>query len=301
MLGYGVVGCGYVCERHIRAIKKLKGAKLIALCDTRKQRAKEAASKYKVERYFTDYRQLISLKEIDVVVILVPDYLHREITARAARAGKHICLEKPIARTLQEARKIMSVCKKNKVKLCVAHPMRFFPAWQRAKQLIKAGYLGNVFKLKAKNCGYCNFSESKIEWGWRFNPQLGSGIMGDVGVHYVDSFRYLLAKDPVSVYAEMERVRKREIKIADNALLLLRFPGDVIAEIDLSLSQREISEGEKIEVYGREGSLAFNTFGREMKVYSTKMRGSGGAAITEKLPSADFSLIWGGLHRQFLV
>ena len=179
--------------------------------------------------------------------------------------------------------------------------MRFHPSWQKAKQLIESGYLGNVFKIKAKNCGYCDFSHGAIDWKWRFNPQLGSGVLGDIGVHYADSFRYLLDADPISVYAEMETVRKEEVKMADNALLLLRFGNNAIAEIEVSLSQREASWEERIEVYGRDGSLSFSTSGKKMEIYSIKIgKEPDGMAKVENLDPVDFTEIWGRLHLQFL-
>lgn len=277
MLNYGVIGCGPVFEVfQAKALLKAKGLRIMALADLNGERLKAAGKKYNIKNLTTDYRQLLDNKKIDVILVNLPQHLHLKVCQDAARAGKHLYVEKPIATRLKDARKIIDTCRKNKVKLCVGHQRRFINVEMKAKELIEEGYLGDIFKIRVTAC-WNEPRQNLLSKDWWYKKEYGGGPMMRWGVHKTDTLRFLLQQEAVRVYAEMDRFvhNRPEITVEDTLTALIRFSGGVITELEVGNAQQEGGmekglRGETIEIWGDKGTLWYRPSIGEMEIYSEK-------------------------------
>ncbi|MCD6219381.1 Gfo/Idh/MocA family oxidoreductase [Candidatus Calescamantes bacterium] len=270
MLNYGVIGCGAVFEVfQVNALLQTSGLNLLSVCDINQERLSKIQRKYNIPRGYTDYHELLQDKDIDVVMINLPQHLHREIALKSAQAGKHIYVEKPIATTLKDARDIIEVCREKGVKLCVGHQRRFITTEIKAKEMLERGELGKVFKVRAVACWF-EQRENLLAKDWWYRKECGGGPMMRWGVHKTDTLHFLLEKKPLQVYAEMGQFvhRGEEITVEDNLVALYRFEGDIIGELEVSNSQHEWGfRGEYIEIFGDKGTLRYWPSEGIMEVY----------------------------------
>jgi predicted dehydrogenase len=278
MLRYGVIGCGPVFQLfQVNSLMKAKGVKLSAVCDVDAGKARAGAALAAAKgggkpHPYTDYHDLLRDKSIDVVVVN-PQHLHVKVSVKAARAGKHVYVEKPIDHTLKGARRIIDVCRKEGVKLCVGHQRRFINIEMKARDLIRQGYLGKVFKIRVVACWY-EPVENLLSKEWWHRRECGGGPLMRWGVHKTDTLRFLLEQEPVRVFAEMDTFthRNRKVNVEDNLVALYRFGKGTIAELEVSNSQHEggMSRGETIEIWGDKGTLWYRPSTGEMHLYSLK-------------------------------
>lgn len=298
-LRYGLIGCGYVCQHHVDAIQALDGAKLVAVCDAQRDRAEQVAGKAGVGRVFADYRDLLALNEVDVVVNLLPTHLHRAVTAGAARQGKHVFVEKPIANTVAEAREMVRACREAGMKLCVGHSHRYFPTMQEARRIIAEGFLGDLNKIRVVNCSYTPTRGQALSWHW--DPSISPGTLLDTGIHYVDDIRYLSGAEIEEVHALVRCSRPEDVRLPDDGVALMRLTNGATALWEVSDGQHtgkgKISRGEGIEVYGTRGSLTASLGGALTAFWVTP---EGKEVIHEAKLSSSFPDIWRRLHGDFL-
>ena len=148
---------------YARSLLKLPGVELVGIADDNEERGKAKAAEFGTEYYELD--DLLAIPEIDGVIICSENAKHRQFTEAAARAGKHILVEKPIATTLEDAQAMIDICKEEGVKLQVAFPCRFIPAVQQAKEAIDNGRLGRLIGIRSSNHG-------QNPGGWFIDPEL---------------------------------------------------------------------------------------------------------------------------------
>lgn len=196
----GVIGVGRHGERHVRILTKLPQAKLTAVADVDATRAKEIAENYGVPKWFSNYKELLK-SDISAVIICTPDHLHRNPTIASAEAGKHILCEKPMATNLEDADQMIAVANKYGVKLMIGHSARFHFPVLKAKELITQGRIGEISmaytRLNAP-ISVAKFYENKTSLLWF------------LGIHAIDTLRFLVAQDVVHVYAQaLSRIVKK--------------------------------------------------------------------------------------------
>ncbi len=195
----GIVGTGNIAQTsHLPAFAKHKDAQVVAICDRNEQRAKEVADKVNAKYVFTDYNDLVNMKDIDAVDICTWNDTHAPITIAAAKAGKHILCEKPMSTSPELAEKMMKVVEENNVIFMLGLPQRFSAESKIIKAYSDAGIFGDIYYAK---CGYIRRRGTPI--GWFTNPnKSGGGPVIDIGVHVIDMTWYYMGKPkPVSVSA----------------------------------------------------------------------------------------------------
>jgi predicted dehydrogenase len=142
----GLVGVGFIGDIHAYSIKQfVPQAEVVTVASATPGRAERFARERAIPRAFADYRQLLAMDEVELVLIAVPNDLHARIAIDAARAGKHVICEKPLCRTLGEADQMMAACREAGVQLFYAEELLFAPKYVRAKTLVDEGALGEVF------------------------------------------------------------------------------------------------------------------------------------------------------------
>ncbi|MDW8065737.1 MAG: Gfo/Idh/MocA family oxidoreductase [Anaerolineae bacterium] len=214
-----VIGVGSVGAQHARIYSELPGVKLVAVADPDPERVGMVAVRYRASPY-TDYRQMLEKERPDAVSVAVPTALHEQVGLDALEAGAHILIEKPIADTLEGARRLIDRARELGRQLMVGHVVRFNPAMQALKRKLEAGELGRVFQIFCRRIG-------------PFPTRIRDvGVVVDLAPHDLDVMRFLLASEPVRVYAETER----QIHTEHEDLLwgILRFPEGVVGVLELN-------------------------------------------------------------------
>lgn len=265
---YGIIGCGAIGQRrHIPEVAADKDATLVALCDINEKRLAEVAAKYGVTETYTDYKKMLKEADIDAVVIGTPNATHGPMTIDAFKAGKHVLVEKPMAVTLNEAKKMIAAGKKAKKFLMVGHNQRLAPPHIKAKEILDSGRLGKVlaFRTAFKHRGpekWC-IENSPNTWFFR-KEEAVLGVTGDLGVHKADLMRYLLGEDFVQVSGILATQDKRNhknqlIETDDNAFLTVKSKSGIIGSIIVSWTNYGEPEANYTIVYCQHGVLMMAT------------------------------------------
>ena len=187
---FGLIGCGKVSQRHINVINALENAQLVAVADINMKLAEQVAKENNIKAY-NNYEDLIKNPEIDAVAICTPNSTHPKIGIAAARAGKHVLTEKPIATTLEEAEALIKTCKNNNKKLAVVKQVRLNPAVQELKKIIDEGRLGKI--LSANISVRWNRNEDYYKKSpWHGKKDTDGGTLITVAAHYIDILQWLL-------------------------------------------------------------------------------------------------------------
>src|SRR5690625_1789904 len=147
-LRVGVIGCGSIAKfRHLPEYGANKNVDIVAVCDVVESRAKEMAENYGAAAY-TDYKDVIADKTIDVISVCLPNYLHAPVSIAAADAGKHVLCEKPMATSREEAEQMIAAAEKSGTKLMIAHNQRFVSSHEKAKEIIESGSIGKIYSFR---------------------------------------------------------------------------------------------------------------------------------------------------------
>jgi predicted dehydrogenase len=252
---YGIIGFGGFAERAIApAIQRSTNSELIAIQKRSRRQAGEKAAANGIPMAFDSAEDLVRHKDIDAVFITSVNSRHCPETVIAAKAGKHVLVEKPMARNVTEAKKMVEVCRKNGVTLMVAHMVRFSPLVVRIRQLISSGSIGSVTFVRTEYV--YDGRTSKRRWLWD-RQSAGGGPLFDIGVHCLDTLRFILGKEVVSVKSQLEPTPTRT-RTESTANVSLRFSGGILASIYCSFAAP--IRRSTIEVIGTEGTLMATDF-----------------------------------------
>ena len=201
VLKIGIIGLGGVSEAHLSAYPEVPAVEVVAAAEPRRERLEEMSTLHGFRGY-SDYRDMLETESLDIVCVLVPVNLHREVTVACAEAGVHVFCEKPIAITLADAQQMVSVCGQRGVKFFYGASYRFLPAVQKARELIAAGAIGDVLLLTESILGGSG-PDGFLPMGTIHYPEGGPGGSGlglvDHGVHMIDLFPWLTGSEIVSI------------------------------------------------------------------------------------------------------
>lgn len=189
-INVGIIGTGGIAvNQHMPALEKQPDVKIVAVCDVNEEAANRAAERFNVSHVFTDYKKLLEMDEIDAVHVCTPNFLHMPPTVEALNAGKHVMVEKPLARNAIEGAQMVEAARKNKKKLMVAQNMRFDGASQTLKRFIDAGELGEIYFARV----WALRRRGIPSWGVFIDKEKqGGGPLIDIGVHILDLTLFLM-------------------------------------------------------------------------------------------------------------
>ena len=195
------MGTGYIAHYHARAVKKSPNAELYAVCGRTRTSAKEFADQHSIEKYGNQVGLLTQDEDIDAILILTPNALHMPIAIQALESGKHVFLEKPAALNSQQTMEIQRISASKNLNVMVGHMWRFDEETRQLRNIIDSGILGQIVKTKGYGI-HVNWGPS----GWFTQQDLaGGGALIDMGVHAIDTVRYLLCDPiPLEVYAQLD-------------------------------------------------------------------------------------------------
>jgi len=248
--GFAVIGCGHIGEKHARVLSELEEARIIAVCDNVKDRAVEFGKKYKAKPY-TDYAKLLKNKDVDIITLCTPSGMHAQMTIEAAKAGKHVVTEKPMALTLRGADMMIETCKKNNVRLFVIKQNRYNPPIKRLKEAIDKGRFGNIF-LANTTIRWSRPQKYYDEDSWRGTWRMDGGVIMNQASHHIDLLRWLIG--PVeSVFAKIGTLA-HNIEVDDTAVVVLRFKNGALGTIEATTGIFPKNLEGSIAVFGTKGS-----------------------------------------------
>ena len=262
----GIIGSQFISTIHAEGLRSSAQAEMVGVASAHAERARAFAERFRIPHHFDDYRRLLAMPEVDMVVIGAPNDLHCSMTVEAAAAGKHVVVEKPLCLNLGEADRMIAACRKAGVKLMYAEELCFAPKYVRLKQLLESGALGRptLVKQSEKHDG----PHAAHFWDV---ARSGGGVTMDMGCHAVQFFRWMLGGAAIrSVYAQMDTlVHGDKTRGDDNALLILEFDGGVVALAEESWSKLGGMD-DRAEVYGSKGvAYADLLHGNSIETYST--------------------------------
>jgi predicted dehydrogenase len=263
----GMIGSGFSGALHADALTRDLRADIVAVAGSNQGRAEKFAAQWKIPKAFDDYRKMLELKEIELVTIGAPNYLHCQMTLDAAAAGKHVVVEKPLCMTLDEADRMIDACKKAKVRLMYAEDLCFAPKYVRAKLLVDEGAIGKVFRTRQLEKHFGPHSD----WFWDMQRS-GGGALFDMGCHGTEFARWMLDKPECkSVYAHMGTyVHTDRTKGEDDATGIIEWQTGSVSIIENSWAKRGGIE-DFAEIQGTEGVI-----------YCDLVRGSSMLAYSER-------------------
>jgi len=266
-VGVGLVGSQFITTIHAEALRTVPQAKVLAVMSPTSGHARDFASKHGIAHHFQDLDAMLAMDEIDMVVVGAPNFAHCEITLKAAKAGKHVVVEKPLCLNLADADRMIAACDQAGVKLMYAEELCFTPKYVRLKQLLDDGVLGRpvLFKQSEKHDG------PHAAHFWDVDRS-GGGVTMDMGCHAIQFFRWLNANNPVkSVYAQMNTsVHAARTRGDDNAIIILEFDNGVVALAEESWTKLGGMD-DCAEIHGSEGvAYADVLHGNSIPTYSAK-------------------------------
>lgn len=255
----GLIGCGYISNKHIRTLARFTNVTLDAISDIRHDRMKEAALYYHQQTrddntitFYTDYNQLLQDPRIDIVIIAVMSGLHAKIAKQAISFNKHIMIEKPMALSLKDADELINLsCEKNR-KIGVCHQLRYRPFIQKIKKLVEEGYFGKLYlgttaiRLHRKNSYYTRSA-------WKGTWHKDGGMLINQGIHLVDLLVWLLG-DIRSVYGEIStQVNHKETE--DVATGIIQFKNQAQGMVEANTITKPENIGYYLSIFAEKGSI----------------------------------------------
>jgi predicted dehydrogenase len=205
-INVGIIGVGFVGGAHIEALRRLGYVNIKAIAINDENLAKEAANKYGISKYYTDYHDLLNDSEIEAVHNCTPNNLHYMINKDIILSKKHILSEKPLTMTIEESEELLSLISKIPVVNGVNFIYRQYPIIQQIRSMILNDELGDIYAIHGSYLQDWLMYDS--DYNWRVESKLGgpSRVMADIGSHWCDMAQYLLNSDIVEVMADLSTV-----------------------------------------------------------------------------------------------
>jgi predicted dehydrogenase len=260
----GIIGSQFEADIHAAAFKIMpEEAEVVAVASP--THPEELARKYGIPNVYHDYREMLKDKEIEMVTIAAPNYLHAQMTIDVARAGKHVVCEKPLCLTLEEADEMIEVCRKEGVLLMYAEELFFTPKYVKAKEMADQGAFGKIYLVKQSEKHF----GPHASWFWDIERS-GGGVFMDMGCHGIAFCYWFLNRSPIkSVYCQLGTyVHSDKTRGDDNSLCILEFENGAVGLVENSWARRGGMD-DCIEVYGEGGvTYADLHMGNALPTYS---------------------------------
>lgn len=234
---FGMLGFGEWANWHACFIRENPHAELVAVADNDKGRCRKASQEFNAQTY-SDYRELIKREELDIVDILLPNYLHQEATIAALRAGNNVLLEKPMGVTVEECDSTLQFLREIRehdkdLFLAIGFELRASSLWGKIKEIIRDGKIGTV---RAVNLEVFRAAPSVGAGSWRLSKDKVGSWMLDAPIHYFDLIRWFFEKngEPQSIYSSANSFSKKAL--VDNFASIVNFPHDSYALLSYTMA-----------------------------------------------------------------
>jgi len=245
---YAVVGLGHIAQVAVLPAfgNARRNSALAALVSGDPVKREQLSQRYRVERAcaYEQYDELLKSGAIDAVYIALPNSLHAEYAVRAARAGVHVLVEKPMAVTEEECRRMAEAAREGGVRLMVAYRLHFERANLEAVEAVRSGRIGEPRLFSS------TFTMQVVPDNIRARRGLGGGVLYDIGIYCINAARALFRDEPIEARAALSGSRG---EVEESVCAMLRFPGERIATFTCSFGAADVSE---YRIVGTRGDLA---------------------------------------------
>jgi predicted dehydrogenase len=248
---FGLIGAGKIAGRHAAILADLPGARIVAVCDTDEPRAVSLAAEHGA-RAHADHRDLLAARDVDAVTVATPSGTHAAIALDAARAGKHVVVEKPLALRLEDADAVVEACARAGVRLFEVKQNRYNPPVRRLHEAVRQGRLGRI-TLATARVRWCRPARYYTEGGWRGTWAEDGGVIANQAIHHIDLLVWL-AGDLEAVIAR-GATALAPIETEDVGVALLRFRSGALGALEATTTARPRDLESSISVLGDRGTV----------------------------------------------
>ncbi|CAN7456105.1 Gfo/Idh/MocA family oxidoreductase [Rhizobium sp. LjRoot30] len=250
MTRWGLIGASTIAHEWVIDAIRAVGGEIVSVMSTSAERGAKYAADHNIPKSVTTLEALVGDPEVDAVYISTTNELHRDQVFAAARAGKHILCEKPLATSLEDARAMVEAARAAGVVMATNHHLRGAATHRAIRDAIAAGRIGKPIAARICHAGYL----PEHLQGWRLDkPEAGGGAILDLTVHDTDALRFVLGEDPVEAIAFTQHGGMAKAGLEDAAMSVLRFQSGLIAHFHDGFTTKYAVTA--LEVHGSEGSL----------------------------------------------
>ena len=263
----GIVGAGFARTTQIPGFKNCPGAQITAITSRHRDHAAAVAQEFQIANVADDWKELVKRDDVDLVTVVTPPSTHMEITVAALDNGKAVLCEKPMAMNAAESRRMTDRAREQGVLALIDHELRFLTSRHTMRAMLHSGAIGDV-----RHCNYVFRSDYRGKpgsWDWWSDEEMGGGVLGAIGSHAIDSFRWLLDTEITEVSSVLsthigERPDKqsgtmRKVTSDDTVRMLLRFEDSDLTHNSTGTASLSVVESGKLqnqlEVYGTTGAM----------------------------------------------
>jgi 1,5-anhydro-D-fructose reductase (1,5-anhydro-D-mannitol-forming) len=280
--GWGLVGASTIAREWVVDAIRAAGGDIRSVMSSSEERGQAYAREHNIPRHVTELAALLQDDAIDAVYISTTNELHRDQAIAAARAGKHVLCEKPLATSLADARAMLDAARSAGIVFATNHHLRAAATHNAVRDAIRAGRIGRPLAAKVFHAGLL----PQHLQGWRLDrPEAGAGAILDLTVHDTDVLRFVLGENPVEVTAFSQSAGMGKSGIEDGVMGVIRFESGLMAQFHDGFTTRYAETG--LEVHGTEGSLVGRNVMTQRPVGTVVLRDAAGE---QTLPTSDANL-----------
>ncbi len=249
-----VIGLGGIAQLvHLPILSKLMNVQISTVVDRNKNQLNSVGDIFKIEKRYTDHKEMLDNEELDAVIIATPTNTHLEIALDCLKANKHILIEKPIARSVSEAKQINAASKKYKKQVMVGMNLRYRPDAMLMKSLVNSGELGDIFYIR---CGWLRKQSSEQKW-FINKSQSGGGVIIDLGILILDLALWIL-NDKKMKSVSVQKFNHNTKDVEDSAIGMVRFDDDRVISFEVSWGLHSEWDKFHLAAFGTEGTAHLN-------------------------------------------
>lgn len=280
MTGWGIIGASTIAREWVIGAIRATGGEVVSVMSSDAARAQSYAAANGIGKSTTSLDALLADPRIDAVYISTTNELHRDQTIAAAKAGKHVLCEKPLALSLADAHAMRDAAKSAGVVLGTNHHLRNAATHRAMREAIAEGRIG---KPLAARVFHAVFLPPHLQ-GWRIDkPQAGGGVILDITVHDADTLRYVLNDDPAEAIAATQQGGMGQAGLEDAVMGVMRFRSGLIAQFHDAFTAKFAGTG--FEVHGTEGSLFGQNVMTQRPIGTVTLRNDKGETVLEIAPN----------------
>ena len=279
----GIIGCGAIFPRHIESINKNDNFDIVSICDIQEEVGLEISKKYGVD-YFKDFKKMVELQNLNFVTISTPNSLHYDQSIFCLKNNCDILVEKPVSFTTSDIEEIIKVAKEeNRNAYCVLQ-VRLNPTIKLIKEILNIGMLGNI-----RSVSLVQRWQRPLEYftGWRSIPNVGGGILYEVGIHYLDVLQYLFGLPNVHS-SKVFQNKHKNVEIEDTIYSILDF-GEFGGTCEITIAAEPTNLECSLSIIGSNGYLKIG--GKAMNVVESANFLSHGSQIQFEQLSKKFNIV----------
>jgi len=261
-INYAIIGIGRIAGHFLPASRMSQHSRVSGLVSGHRDKANRVAAEYNIAQTsiysYEDFDRIANDPAIDAVYVALPNSMHAEYTIRAAKAGKHVLCEKPMATSVADSEKMIAACRDAKVKLMIAYRLHFEPITLQVRDIVRSGRLGKLQSLEGAN----GFPIGTNEWRTQ-RALAGGGSLFDVGIYCINAFRMFTGEEADTYHAEFSTIDKddpRFREVEENVSWMMRFPSGVLAT---GATTYGANMAAFCKLNGTRGQLEYGPFGYE--------------------------------------